>query len=542
MDKGFMGFFLKKYESSSLQIQKKSRFLVKASLIMGALSLLLGLVMLLTGALVAGLSILFFFAFCVLVLATLKLGFYNLSSSLFLYVLFAVMFAAIKFDAYKNIYECYVFGTLGSFLLITGAMVANQSRQIVVLTILNIVAIALLYVLDSLPLSGGKVELLDIQSLATSAVLISLSGVFATSLVKTTRGLIGRVEEEAESASRNCVRLNEAMQGAQASAYSIGAKLSSSANRAGDSVRSMQSMVKGMAMSLDELSSALSESERANSKAVLNQAQVKTSLDSYSREVSHASGAIEEMAAAVSSISEQASQKKQAVHSLVEMAKSGELKLASIKSGIDRILDSAQRMMEMSGFIEDVAERTNLLGMNASIEAAHAGQTGKGFAVVADQIRALSVETSKSSRIISETLKDTRDSIAAASAQNAEVLDFFKRISGDILEFGSMLDEFLSNLQEISAGVRDVLNAVETVSALTSKTEETVKESTASISHSSEGIQTVTKIAVGVRDESSKMSLMISDVLSETESVASLGDENLKVIEGLKATIDSVKE
>ena len=71
---------------------------------------------------------------------------------------------------------------------------------------------------------------------------------------------------------------------------------------------------------------------------------------------------------------------------------------------INQILDSAKRMMETSVFIGDVAERTNLLGMNASIEAAHAGAAGKGFAVVADQIRGLSVEASKSSRLISDTL------------------------------------------------------------------------------------------------------------------------------------------
>lgn len=535
-----IAILLRKYEKSSLQVKNKSRILCWTSLVMGGLSIVLGAVMLMTGAAIAGLAIMFFSFFCFTTTFFLWRGRYYLASSIFLYVLFAVMFAAIKFDAYVDVYECYVFGTLGSFLLIAGALIASKSRQTTVLAVLDLVAIFVLYFADDLPKAeGGKITTLAIQSLATSSVIIALGGLFSSMLVKSQNTLIASVEKETEDAVARCSNLDSAMRDAQGSAVAIGGRLATSADTASEAVYAMRKTVEGIVAGMDTLATALGESESSNGKAVANEEKVKETLISYSQEVAHASGAIEEMAAAVTSIGGQASAKKEAVQGLVVMAKSGEAKLSAIKGAIDRILESAQSMMEMSVFIEDVAERTNLLGLNASIEAAHAGQTGKGFAVVADQIRALSVETSRSSRQISDTLKETRNAIASASAQNGEALDFFRKISGEIHEVGIVLDEFLSNIQEISSGVKDVLEAVETVSTLTASTEETVKDSRLSITRSSEGIQAVSRIAGKVKEDSQRMAEMISSVLKETDEVQRLGDENLKMMEGLKSKIDA---
>ena len=83
--------------------------------------------MLLTGAVLAGLAIVFFSLFCFATIFILWTGRYYLASSVFLYVLFAVMFLAINSTPTSILYECYVFGTLGSFLLIAGALIASKS-------------------------------------------------------------------------------------------------------------------------------------------------------------------------------------------------------------------------------------------------------------------------------------------------------------------------------------------------------------------------------------------------------------------------------
>jgi methyl-accepting chemotaxis protein len=220
------------------------------------------------------------------------------------------------------------------------------------------------------------------------------------------------------------------------------------------------------------------------------------------------------------------------------MARAGEGLLSTMSDSIRGILESAKRMAEMNVFIGDVADRTNLLGMNASIEAAHAGQVGKGFAVVADQIRALSVEAANSSRVISETLRDTQSAVENAAAKNQEALDFFRRIQSEIDGVSGLLEELLANLRELSAGSDDVLRAVGAVAELTNATEKVVAASRSSIAQSSEGIASVVSIAKTVHEESSQMPVRLDDVSRDLAEVERLGGENLRTVQGLKESLE----
>jgi methyl-accepting chemotaxis protein len=537
-----IAFFTDPYRDLGLQLKTKSRILTIVNLIFCPTCLILGLILIATKATISGASLFTLLLGCGGSLALLRHKHYGLASTATLFGLFLVMFAAIKFDAYQNIYECYVFGTLGSFLLIITSLVGDRPGQSALFTALNLAAIFILYFFDSYlnPNVDNKVVTsLAIQSLATSSLIVIIGGVCSAFIVQNSLSLIQSLETSALSAKKSYKNLNEAMMGAQATSQKIGEQLSGSVEHTVASVKALQETVSGIVEGMDRLAEALRESENANTSTVTNQNTVRETLAAYSREVAHASSAIEEMAAAVATIGGQANQKGEAVRGLVGLAKAGEERLSEIKISIDRILQSAQSMMEMSVFIEDVAERTNLLGLNASIEAAHAGATGKGFAVVADQIRALSVEAGKSSRNISETLKDTRDAIQATARQNQEVIAFFKKISEDTQGVSSMFEELLYSIKEISGGSEDVLRAVESVSALTTATEQTVNNSHESIHKSSEGIGQVTTIASKVRNASIEMVGRFGEMLHDAENVQRLGQENLETVESLKLRINA---
>lgn len=541
MNNAIVAYFTQAYAKKSAQLRTKSQILCLCSLILCMASILFGLIMFVTGAVVVGVVCASFFVFCLSVLILLRLGRYSFASSVFLFGFFLIMFSAIKFDAYKNVYECYVFGTLGCFLLVTGSLLASHPWQTIVLCVLDLVAIAIIYVADTLlarPVVA--VETLDIQSLFTSGAIVILCGAFASIIVIIQNRLLEQASRENEKAFGNYLSLNKATMAVQSSAMGIGGRLAEKSRRTIEAATRMAGNVKEILLGIDELTKALEESQNANSKSVNSQEIVMTSLASYTQEVSHASAAIEEMAAAVASIGNQANIKRDAVRALVDQSRKGEESLVGIRNAISHIAESAKSMMEMSVFIEDVAERTNLLGLNASIEAAHAGQSGRGFAVVADQIRALSVETGKSSRVISDMLKETMSAIASADAQNAEAGSLFKRINGDILGVGQMMEELLGNIQEISDGAHDVLRAVETVASLTVSTEATVQDSRQTIGLSTKGIQAVTVISGKVKLDVQDIVGDCDAVISDAREVQGLGDENLGVVEGLKRKLEEI--
>jgi hypothetical protein len=525
------------YDGASLQIRKKSRILAGCALGFGILSLAFSAFMVATKAAVVAAVFGGIAAFCAVVIVLIRTKRYHLASSLFLYGIFLAMFVAIKFDAYVNVYETYVFGTLGCFLLVVTTLVADRPSQALAIAVLDILAIQGLYWLDSYPVDG-QVSVLAIQNLVVPCILTAIGGFAASKLVSMTTGLITEVEARASEASRSYSHLNSAMNTAQASSQSVGERLSAGMTRSIAAIAELREKMGGIAKGMDGLSQALGASLEANGAAVEKQNDVKQALDSYSREVAQASASIEQMAAAAAAIGSQAAGKKEEVAGLSLLATSGEDLLRSMNASIVEILEASNRMVEMNVFIGDVVDRTNLLGMNASIEAAHAGVVGKGFAVVADQIRALSVEAGNSSRVISETLKKSQAAVKATAARNAEAMDFFHRISEEIRGVSVLLEELLANVAELSAGSDDVLAAVGRVAQLTDRTEMTVADARKRITESSEGLASVASIAEVVHGESAAMVGRFDAVRGDVAEVERLGGENLATIRRLKASLE----
>jgi methyl-accepting chemotaxis protein len=538
MQKRLLSFFSSKYSEESLQVRKKSRILAAIAIAFVAISLAFALLMAATKAFVVAVVFVGIALFCAVVLAMLRAGKYHAASSVFLYGLFAAMFVAIKFDQYQDVYETYVFGTLGCFLLVVTTLIADRPRQAIGIGLLDLGAIEALYWLDAFPKDGGKVTLLAIQNLATSSLLTGIAAAVAAYLVSMTTSLLREVEREAEGAERSYDELNAAMGKAQFSSQRIGENLSASVARTALAIDSLRTKVLDISGGMDELDVALSSSGDANRKAEESQAEVKVALSAYSDQVARASAAIEEMAAAANSLASQASSKKTAVSDLVATSKSGESVLASMSQSMDQIQESAKRVADLGAIIGDVADRTNLLGMNASIEAAHAGAAGRGFAVVASEIRALSVEAGKSARVIGDTLKDVRAAIASTAERSSEATLAFRKINEDIRGVSLMIEELLSSIQELSSGSADVVSAVEAVADLTRSTEIAVDRSCQGMSESMKGMDAVAEIASRVRVETSEISQKFDEMHRDSDEVRKLGGENLSTIQALKSNLE----
>jgi methyl-accepting chemotaxis protein len=522
-----------------MQIRKKSRILAAIGLAFALLSLAFAALMAATGAFVVAATFLGLCAFCCAVLALLRAGKYHVASSLLLYGLFAAMFVAIKFDQYVDVYEAYVFGTLGCFLLVVTTLVADRPSQAVFIGILDLAAIEALYWIDAFPKDGGKVTILAVQNLATSSLMVGIGAIVAAYIVRLTSGLIAEVEREAQTVQRSYAELNAAIGSAQSSSQRIGESLTASVARTSESIESLSAKVLGISDGMDRLDDALRRSGSANARAEECQGEVKAALSAYSDQVARASAAIEEMAAAADSLSRQASSKKEAVRNLAETSRAGEGVLSSMAAAMGQIRESSKKVAELSAIIGDVADRTNLLGMNASIEAAHAGNAGRGFAVVANEIRALSVETAKSARVIADTLRETETAVQSSVVKADEAMSSFKRIAEEIQGVSLMIEELLASVQELSSGSADVVASVETVADLTRRTEEAVSRSCEGMSESLAGMEAVAKVAESVRSETDEMSKRFDDMRHDSEDVRKLGGENLETIVALKAQLGS---
>jgi methyl-accepting chemotaxis protein len=179
------------------------------------------------------------------------------------------------------------------------------------------------------------------------------------------------------------------------------------------------------------------------------------------RNVADTVAAVTEMMASIGSIGEITRRDREAAEKLVTESERVRGALESVFGKIGDIAASVNAIQEMAEVIAAIASQTNILSMNAAIEAAHAGDAGKGFAVVADEIGKLAEASAVNSDEIAKSITDIVSKIGEANGSRETAAQTFGVISESIRSVSDSIAEISGNMNEMQAGGTQILSSME---------------------------------------------------------------------------------
>jgi len=225
--------------------------------------------------------------------------------------------------------------------------------------------------------------------------------------------------------------------------------------------------VQQISSSLDNMENLMIKQEKGAEEAGKAVGNIKENIDSLkkmieeqTKSVDISSTAIEEMTANIHSVTQTLVANSKNVNTLTEASEIGRTGLQLVAQEIQEIAHDSEGLMEINSVMDNIASQTNLLSMNAAIEAAHAGESGKGFAVVAGEIRKLAESSGQQSKTTVTMLKKIKTSIDNITKSANEVLARFGAIDSSVKTVSLHEQNILQAMEEQETGGRQILESI----------------------------------------------------------------------------------
>ena len=317
----------------------------------------------------------------------------------------------------------------------------------------------------------------------------------------------------------------------------IGGNLASNMTETASAMNEITANIQSIKGRVMNQSASVTETNATMEQVTVNINKLNDNVENQTGAVAQAASALEQVIANIQSVTASLTKNVASVENLKESSEAGKVSLQEVASDIQEIARESEGLLEINSVMENIASQTNLLSMNAAIEAAHAGDAGKGFAVVADEIRKLAESSGEQSKVIGNVLKKIKESVDKISRSADKVLNRFEIIDQGVKTVAEQEEHIRNAMEEQSHGSKQVLSAAGQVGDITQMVKSgsvEMLEGSKEVIHEAKNLEKVThEITDGMNE-------MAAGAEQVNKSVNTVNDLTARTKENITSLVQSV--
>jgi methyl-accepting chemotaxis protein len=313
----------------------------------------------------------------------------------------------------------------------------------------------------------------------------------------------------------------------------IGNELAANMTQTAAAVNQITSNIQSVKSQAINQSASVTETHATMEQITVNIDKLNGHIESQVASVTQSSSAIEEMLANIQSVTQTLMKNAENVTKLTDASEVGRAGLQEVAADIQEIERESKGLLEINVVMENIASQTNLLSMNAAIEAAHAGEAGKGFAVVADEIRKLAENSGEQSKVINTTLKKMAESINKIAASTEHVLKNFELIDHSVKIVAEQEMNIQNAMEEQGQGSKQILEAVSEMNNITQQVKggsTEMLEGSKEVIEESNNLEKVTQEITGGMNEMAAGAEQINAAVNQVNEISRKNKDTIDVL------------